>query len=78
MHMYIEQIHVKLRRINAYIKCNKHIYRDSFIQIHVKLRGMNAYIIAGAFKNARAKATRCFSPPLNWTEKSTNHKKIHI
>lgn len=37
---------------------------------------MNTYKIGGAFKNARARATRCFSPPLNWKGKSPDHQKF--
>jgi hypothetical protein len=29
----------------------------------------SSYRIGATFKNARANATRCFSPPLNWMEK---------
>jgi hypothetical protein len=32
-------------------------------------------MIGAAFKNARAKATRCFSPPLNWMEKLSHYKQ---
>lgn len=32
----------------------------------------STYIIGEAFKNARASATRCFSPPLNCKEKPPN------
>lgn len=30
-----------------------------------KMKNQNTHSIAGAFKNARARATRCFSPPLS-------------
>lgn len=29
------------------------------------MKNQNTHSIAGAFKNARARATRCFSPPLS-------------
>jgi hypothetical protein len=49
-----------------------YINTNDILNQEEKING-NAHIIAGDFRNARASATRCFSPPLNCIEKPPNH-----
>lgn len=39
-----------------------------------KIKNQNTHSIAGAFKNARARATRCFSPPLSCKKATVSEK----